>query len=221
MQPAVTYFRVSTSEQGKSGLGLDAQAGCVTNFCGAEGFNVVESFTDVASGKSGLVSRPGLAAALELARKLRCPVIVSKLDRLSRDVAFVAGLMARGVPFIVAELGPDVDPFVLHLYAALSEKERALISQRTKSALAECVKHGQLLGNLTNLSEAQKKGAIANRKAADDFASKVYAMASRMRKGGMTLAAVADEFNSLGMPTVRGGKWHPTTVRNLLGRAAK
>ena len=217
-QLGVTYIRVSTAEQGKSALGLDAQSKAIERFCLSEGFEIIESFTDVASGKSGLDARPGLASALERARKLRCPVIVSKLDRLSRDVAFIAGLMARGVPFVVAELGPDVDPFVLHLYAALSEKERALISQRTRAALAECVKRGQKLGNPTNLQEAQRAGANANRKAAMAFAENLFGMAARMRTDGMTLAAIAEQFNRSGVPTARGGKWYPTTIKTLISR---
>lgn len=131
MKQAVIYRRVSTSEQGKSGLGLEAQASAIARFCTAESFEVMAGFDDVGSGKLDLDARPGLAAALAKAARLKCPVIVSKLDRLSRDVAFISGLMARGVPFIVAELGADTDPFILHMYAALSEKERKLISQRT------------------------------------------------------------------------------------------
>jgi len=135
MRSAVMYRRVSTSEQGKSGLGLEGQAEAIARFCEAEGFELVSEFQDVASGKLPVEARPGLAAALDKARKLRSPIIVSKLDRLSRDVAFISGLMARNVPFIVAELGKDADPFMLHLYAALSEKERRLIGERTKAAL--------------------------------------------------------------------------------------
>ncbi len=135
MKPVVIYRRVSTSEQGKSGLGLEAQASAMARFCAAEGFEVVASFDDVGSGKLGLEGRPGLSAALARAARLKCPVIVSKLDRLSRDVAFISGLMARGVPFIVAELGADVDPFVLHLFAALGQKERQLISSAPKMPL--------------------------------------------------------------------------------------
>jgi DNA invertase Pin-like site-specific DNA recombinase len=94
-----------------------------------------------------LERRPQLKAALEAARKRKCPIVVAKLDRLSRDVAFISGLMAQRVPFVVAELGPDVDPFVLHIYAALAEKERALISQRTRAALAQAKARGVRLGN--------------------------------------------------------------------------
>jgi len=156
MKNAIVYRRVSTSEQGKSGLGLEAQTEAVQRFCAAEGFQIIGEYEDIASGKLALEDRPGLATALATARALRCPVIVSKLDRLSRDVAFISSLMARGVPFIVAELGVDTDPFVLHLYAALSEKERRLISQRTKAALASKVGTGKL-GNHTNLKRLKRR----------------------------------------------------------------
>ena len=100
MKQAVIYRRVSTSEQGKSGKGLEAQASALARFCAAEGFEAMADFEEVASGKLGLEGRTGLTAALAKAARLKCPVIVSKLDRLSRDVAFISGLMARGVPFI-------------------------------------------------------------------------------------------------------------------------
>ena len=142
MKQAVIYRRVSTTEQGKSGLGLEAQLHSVSIFCQVEGFEIIDEFMDIASGKLPVELRPGLAAALAKAKKLRCPVVVSKLDRLSRDVHFISGLMARGVPFIVAELGIDTDPFVLHLYAALSEKERKLISARTRDGLPAELRSG-------------------------------------------------------------------------------
>ena len=128
--PLVTYIRVSTSGQGRSGLGIEAQRQALAQFAKAEGFEVTREFVEVETGKGAdaLERRPQLKAALAVARKLRCHVAVAKLDRLSRDVHFISGLMAHKVPFLVAELGPDVDPFVLHLFAALAEKERALIS---------------------------------------------------------------------------------------------
>ena len=104
---------------------------------------------------------PGLRAALAKATRLKCRVIVSKLDRLSCDLVFISGLMARGVPFIVAELGADVNPFVLHLFAALGQKERQLISQRTQDALGPMVGTGQM-GNKTHLTQAQAKGCAGN-----------------------------------------------------------
>src|SRR5947209_17399126 len=117
---------------------------------------LVCEFVEVETGKGSdaLDRRPQLKAALAAARKLKCPVVVAKLDRLSRDVHFISGLMAHRVPFVVAELGPDVDPFVLHLYAALAEKERALISGRTKAALTAAKAKGVKLGN-PKLDEAR------------------------------------------------------------------
>src|SRR6476661_10747561 len=138
MQQAVAYYRVSTAKQGRSGLGIEAQGEAVRRFAAGSGFDLVAEFTEVETGRGAdaLDRRPQLAAALATARQQKCPVLVAKLDRLSRDVAFIAGLMAQRVPFIVAELGADAGPFMLHLYAALAEKERRLISERTRAALA-------------------------------------------------------------------------------------
>ena len=138
MTPAVAYYRVSTARQGKSGLGIEAQKAAIQRFAEAEGIEVVAEHVEVETGKGSdaLDRRPELAAALAQARKAKCPVLVAKLDGLSRDLHFISGLMTHRVPFVVAELGADADPFMLHLYAALAEKERALISQRTKAALA-------------------------------------------------------------------------------------
>src|SRR3954463_9378124 len=132
--PLITYIRVSTSGQGRSGLGIEAQRQTLAHFASSEGYEVAREFVEVETGKGAdaLDRRPQLKSALAAARKLKCHVGVAKLDRLSRDVHFISGLMAHKVPFVVAELGPDVDPFVLHLFAALAEKERALISTRTR-----------------------------------------------------------------------------------------
>ena len=132
----VEYRRVSTGEQGKSGLGLDAQATTIRNFVQAQSGEIIATFTDILSG--GDDARPELANAQAFARKHGAWVVVSKLDRLSRKVEFISALMnKRGAKFVVAELGHDVDPFMLHIYAAVAEKERALIASRTKAALAE------------------------------------------------------------------------------------
>ena len=137
---AVSYLRVSTQKQGKSGLGLDAQREAIARFAKTEGIELVGEHVEIetAKGSDALDRRPQLKAALAKAKLVGGAVIVAKLDRLSRDVHFVSGLMAQRVPFIVAELGPDVDPFMLHVYAALAEKERALISERTKAATGGC-----------------------------------------------------------------------------------
>ena len=146
---AIAYYRVSTVRQGKSGLGIEAQKAAVQRFAEAEGIEIAGEHVEVETGKGAdaLDRRPELAAALAQARKAKCPVLVAKLDRLSRDVHFISGLMTHRVPFIVAELGADADPFMLHLYAALAEKERALISARTKAALAAKKAQGVKLGN--------------------------------------------------------------------------
>src|SRR5918998_4796306 len=148
LRPLVSYLRVSTHRQGRSGLGLEAQRTTIAQFAAANGYVVVAEYVEVetAKGADALERRPQLAAALAHARRSRCAVIVAKLDRLSRDVAFIAGLMAQRVPFIVSELGADADPFMLHIYAALAEKERALIAARTRAALQAKKAGGAQLG---------------------------------------------------------------------------
>ena len=126
-----------TQRQHRSGLGIEAQRSAIERFAATESLKIAAEYVEAETGKGSdaLDRRPQLAAALAAAKVAKCSVVVAKLDRLSRDVAFVAGLMAQRVPFIVAELGRDADPFMLHLYAALAEKERRLISERTRSAL--------------------------------------------------------------------------------------
>src|SRR3954449_2221461 len=149
MKPVISYLRVSTERQGRGGLGIEAQRDAIARFVEAEGFAILAEHVEVETGKGAdaLDRRPDLAAALAQARKAKCPVIVAKLDRLSRDVAFISSLMAQKVPFIVAELGADVDPFVMHLFAAVAERERAMISRRTREALAAKKARGTVLGN--------------------------------------------------------------------------
>jgi DNA invertase Pin-like site-specific DNA recombinase len=140
---------------------------------------------------------------------------------MSRDVAFIAGLMAQRVPFIVTELGADADPFMLHVYAALAEKERALISSRTRAALQAKKAAGATLGNRTNLDDAQKLGAASNAQAADVFAANVLPIVQQLQANGVTaLRALAGALNARGVRTARGGAWHPTSVGRLFERAA-
>lgn len=219
MKPLVSYLRVSTAKQGRSGLGIEAQRAAITRFCEAEGFTVIAEHVEVETGKGAdaLDQRPQLAAALDLARRNKCAVVVAKLDRLSRDVAFVAGLMAQKVPFVVAELGADADPFMLHLYAALAEKERAMISARTKASLAAAKERGVTLGN-PKLTEAQAKGTAAGKANADRFAASILPMIREARSSGATLREIADMLNTRGVKTARGGKWAATQVRDILNR---
>jgi DNA invertase Pin-like site-specific DNA recombinase len=177
-------------------------------------------FVEIETGKGAdaLDRRPQLAAALSEARRQRCAVAVAKLDRLSRDVHFISGLMAHRVPFLVAELGPDVDPFILHLFAALAEKERAMIATRTKAALAAAKARGVKLGG-PKLAEA-REAAIASLKAlADRNASNVLPIIREIqRTGAASLHQIADALNARGISTPRGGKWYAKSVSNLLAR---
>jgi DNA invertase Pin-like site-specific DNA recombinase len=220
-RPLVTYTRVSTSRQGRSGLGMEAQRAALARFAETEGFEIVREFVEVETGKGAdaLDRRPQLAAALAAARRQRCAVAVAKLDRLSRDVHFISGLMAHRVPFLVAELGPDVDPFILHLFAALAEKERALISARTRAALEAAKKRGVKLGG-PKLRQARKLAAAALQASADRHAANVLPIIREVQKAGArSLREIADALNARGVPTARGGRWFATSVSNVLARA--
>jgi DNA invertase Pin-like site-specific DNA recombinase len=221
MRSVIAYIRVSTERQGKSGLGIEAQREAIARFVAAEGLDLIAEHVEVETGKGAdaLDRRPVLREALAQARKAKAAVVVAKLDRLSRDVAFIAGLMAHRVPFIVAELGADVDPFVLHMFAALAQKERSMIADRTRLALAQKKAQGAILGNRTNLPEAQAKGAAANRDGADAFAANVLPIVRQLQAAGATgFRAIARALNDRGVRTARGGDWHDSTVRNLLAR---
>jgi DNA invertase Pin-like site-specific DNA recombinase len=202
---AIAYTRVSTASQGRSGLGLDAQTAALARFAEAEGYELAETFSEVETGKGAdaLDRRPQLSAALIAARKLKAPIIVAKLDRLSRDVHFISGLMAHRTPFIVAELGADADPFMLHLYAALAEKERRLISQRTKDALAAKKAQGVKLGGLN------AKG-VQNREEAKARAEALRPLLAEL--SGLSATAIAAELNKRKVATPSGGRWHAETV---------
>jgi DNA invertase Pin-like site-specific DNA recombinase len=221
---AVAYLRVSTAKQGRNGLGIEAQRQAVEAFATAHGFTITGEYVEVETGKGSdaLERRPQLAAALQVARKLGkgTPVIVAKLDRLSRDVAFIAGLMAQKVPFIVAELGADADPFMLHLYAALAEKERALISVRTRAALQAAKARGVRLGNRVNLDQARQHGRAVQAAEAARHARNLLPVVREVQAAGAgTLAKIAAALNARGVPTARGGTWAPMQVKRVLDRA--
>jgi DNA invertase Pin-like site-specific DNA recombinase len=220
---AVAYIRVSTAQQGRSGLGIEAQRDAIQRFAAAEGIELVAEFVEVETGKGAdaLDRRPQLAAALFAARRVDCPVVVAKLDRLSRDVAFIAGLMAQRVPFLVAELGADPDPFMLHLWAALAEKERAMISQRTRDALARAKANGKRLGNRTNLAEAQASGRQVQVDQALARAANIMPVIREIQATGCsTLREVAVVLNRRGIQTPRGGFWTAMSVKRVMDRAA-
>ena len=216
---AVAYIRVSTAQQGKSGLGLEAQKAAIARFAEAEGIELIAEFQEVETGKGAdaLNSRPQLAAALAEAKRRDCPVIVAKLDRLSRDVAFIASLMSKRTPFIVAELGADVSPFMLHIYAAVAEQERAMISQRTKDALAAVKARGRKLGN-PNIGKAQEAAAKVRAANADAFAANVLPIIREIRATGASMRKTAEALNRRGIPSARGGTWAATQVSDILKR---
>ena len=220
MPKIVTYLRVSTDVQGRSGLGLEAQREALARFAAAEAFDLAREFVEVETGKGAdaLERRPLLRQALDEARRLKCAIAVAKLDRLSRDVHFISGLMAQRVQFVVAELGPDVDPFVLHLYAALAEKERAMISRRTKDALRAAKARGVVLGN-PRLSEAREAAKASQRAAKAGHEANVRPIIDEIkRSGAVTLRDIANALNARGVQTARGGRWHAKSVARVLGR---
>ena len=215
--PIIGYIRVSTDKQGKSGLGLEAQRDAIAKFAASEFLEVIAEFIEVETGKGAdaLDKRPQLAAALRKAKQIKAPIVVSKLDRLSRDVHFISGLMTKRVPFIVAALGKNVDPFMLHIYAALAEKERSMISERTRDALAKAKQRGVVLGN-PNVGKMVSE-ATAARDA--DLRPILEAMRDQ------PLRAIAESLTNRGIKTPRGGEvWNQVTVMRAmkrLGIAAK
>jgi DNA invertase Pin-like site-specific DNA recombinase len=198
---AIAYIRTSTARQN---LGLDAQLAAITRFAETEGYEIAEVFSEQESG--GNDSRPELTKALGAAKRLHAPVLVSKLDRLSRDVHFISGLMKHRVHFIVTELGSDVEPFMLHIFAALAEKERRLISQRTKDALARSTKR---LGGL-------RPGTVEIQKEAKRRAVELQPVIAELE--GLSARAIARELNARSVPTPKGKSWSAMTVLRVRER---
>jgi DNA invertase Pin-like site-specific DNA recombinase len=204
---------------------VEAQREAVTRFAAQEGLEVVAAYTEMETGKGAdaLEQRPQLAAAIEKAKRLGAVVMVAKLDQLSRDVHFISGLMRSRVRFVVTELGADADPFMLHLYAALAEKERSLIAQRTKDALAVAKARGVKLGNPNGAQHLKGRG---NREAveavtqdAQDRAKVLAGVLEDLRAQGITSAnGMAKALNAQGIATARGGQWTATSVLNVLRR---
>jgi DNA invertase Pin-like site-specific DNA recombinase len=211
MKPAIAYIRVSTRQQGKSGLGLEAQQALIQRFADQEGFQIAQRFTEVQSGKDDDQRRPQLNAALEAARKAKAPVIVAKLDRLSRDVHFISGLMKHKVSFVVADLGADTDPFMLHIYAALAEKERAMISRRTRDALAAAKANGKQLGGLRDHGREAKAAAVERAKALAPLFDELADKSAR---------EIARILNDRNVATPTGKPWSAMTVIRARDRLA-
>ena len=202
----ISYLRVSTGRQGKSGLGLEAQREAIQRFAESEGLPLTSEFIEVESGKGAdaLDRRPKLAEALALAGKQKSSIVVAKLDRLSRDVHFISGLMTKKVPFIVASLGRNVPSFMLHLYAALAEEERRTISQRTKDALAAKKAKGVKLGNPKLVKAAAKRD------------KKLEPILKELE--GQSLRAIAKELDRRGIKSWSGRPWNAPSVKNALVR---
>jgi DNA invertase Pin-like site-specific DNA recombinase len=218
MTTAIGYVRVSTSAQGRSGLGLAAQRAAISRFAEAEGLDVTQIYEEIetGSGADAIDRRPQLAAALKSARKAKSPVLVAKLDRLSRDVHFISGLMSHRVEFVVCELGRQSDPFVLHLYAALAEKERGMISARTKAGLAAAKARGTKLGmSARSKSEVRKiaaSGARANQAAAMERTETIRWAIESALAGNASLRAASDLLNGRGIASPGGGRWHAPSL---------
>lgn len=217
MRAAISYIRVSKPKQGRSGLGLEAQQAAIQAFCAEHGYTIEAEYREVETGKGAdaLERRPELAAAMKFARKLgkgskarAAPVIIAKLDRLSRDVHFISGLMVQRIPFIVTELGPDVDPFMLHIHAAVAEKERERIAQRTREALAAAKARGQQLGN-PNIGKLRRAEA-------NERAEHLLSIVEPLR--GLPAKRISAILNDRKVPAPRGGDWQATQVIRLLSR---
>ena len=219
MQKYVTYKRVSTQEQGRSGLGLAAQDRDIGIFLEAyseEPFEVIGEFLEVQTGSAD--DRPKLAKALELVRQTGAELLVAKLDRLSRKVAFIATLMEDSKIRLRVAAMPSADKFQLHIYAALAEQEREFISIRTKAALAEAKAKGVKLGGLRNATNRRNQ-VVQER--ARERADRVAGIILPLRSQGASLRAIADALNVSGVSTARGGQWQASQVQRTIQRLAE
>ena len=209
----IAYYRVSTDRQGRSGLGLDAQRKAVADYLNGGDWELVAEYTEVESGKS-VKNRPKLQEALKQCRKTKATLVIAKLDRLGRNLAFIASLMDSNVEFVAVD-NPHASRLVLHIMAAFAEHEREQISVRTKAALAAAKARGQKLGNpqLATLNAAHRNDAEAY---AQSLAPLVAVL---KREGYTTVRAICTELNRREVPTASGrGEWHVKTVHTLLRR---
>lgn len=208
MTAFVAYYRVSTDRQGQSGLGLDAQRAAVASFLA--GRALAGEFTEIESGRKN--DRPQLAAALDLCRQKRAVLVIAKLDRLARNVAFISRLLESGVEIRCCDM-PDANRLTLHILAAVAEHEREMISARTAAALAAARVRGVRLGNPR--PDMPKLTAAAAQQAAD-FRMRLAPLIRNLRAEGRSLRAIAAELNARGVLTLRGRPWQASTVRGML-----
>lgn len=211
MKRLVPYFRVSTTKQGESGLGLEAQQAAVRAYARSCGATIVTSFREVESGRKS--ARPQLAAAIEACRKNKATLVVAKLDRLARSVSFTSSLMDSGVEFVCCDV-PSANRLTIHILSAVAQNEAEAIGQRTKAALAALKARGVKLGNST--AALRRKACEANVKSAQMWNSEIRVLAAKRRAAGRTLQEVADYLTGRGVLTRRGNKWTPTAVMRLL-----
>ena len=210
MPDFVAYYRVSTDRQGASGLGLEAQRRAVADFAAGRG-GILAEFTEVESGRKN--DRPELRAALAACQRSRAVLVIAKLDRLARNVAFIANLMESGVEFIAVDM-PSANRLTLHILAAVAEHEREMISERTRAALAEARARGVKLGNPTPNLPAATAARLARMAKAR---ATVAPLIERLRGQGLSLRAIAADLNERRIPTATGRQWHASSVRNVLG----
>jgi len=231
MKDAIGYLRVSTREQGRSGLGLAAQRHEIESFGATQELSIKSWYQDIqtGAGRDALLLRPGLAAALKAARAARCPLIVSRLDRLSRNVHFIADLMEHKVHFVVAALGRDCDDFTLHIYASLAEQERKMISERVKVALARSTKNKSHLRNSIMHSKAWQRRLQARAREAYHKLKMERAEAYRVHiewalaqpgidGGTISFHRAGVKLNDLHIPSPMGGQWTSRNVADVAGR---
>lgn len=217
----VAYYRVSTERQGRSGLGLEAQREAVTRYLNGGNWGLVAEIVEVESGKRN--DRPKLAEALALCRVHNATLIIAKLDRLARNVAFVANLMEAGVEFVACDF-PQANRLTIHVLAAVAEHEREMISRRTKEALAAARARGTKLGGyranaLPNAEEARETGRAVRSQRAQKLAADLRPVIDAIRaEGAVSLRGIAEGLNSRGIPAPSGGRWSAVQVQRVVQR---
>jgi DNA invertase Pin-like site-specific DNA recombinase len=213
----VAYYRVSTDRQGRSGLGLEAQQKVVQDYLDGGAWEIVAEFVEVESGKRA--DRPELARALDACRKHKARLVIAKLDRLSRNLAFIATLMDSGVEFVAVD-NPHANKLTLHILAAVAEHEREMISERTKAALAAAKARGKKLGT-PDPAGAVARMSVALRAQTARFAANVLPIIREVQAAGHTSAnAIAGQLNARKVATARGGRWTHVQVRQIINRNA-